>query len=84
MDIEGKYLHGDHADAYTLYLKTHNYHWNVTGPMFTTLHAMLEQQYQELVLPWTKSLPIWSQIACRHMKNSLDAEKLVAMSRAFS
>lgn len=38
------------ADTYTLYLKTHNYHWNVTGPMFTTLHSMFEQQYQELAL----------------------------------
>ncbi|MCY4420914.1 MAG: DNA starvation/stationary phase protection protein [Gammaproteobacteria bacterium] len=38
------------ADTYTLYLKTHNYHWNVTGPMFTTLHTMFEQQYQELAL----------------------------------
>jgi starvation-inducible DNA-binding protein len=36
------------ADTYTLYLKTHNYHWNVTGPMFTTLHLMFEQQYTEL------------------------------------
>lgn len=38
------------ADTYTLYLKTHNYHWNVTGPMFTTLHTMFEGQYQELAL----------------------------------
>jgi starvation-inducible DNA-binding protein len=38
------------ADTYTLYLKTHNYHWNVTGPMFTTLHQMFEQQYNELAL----------------------------------
>ncbi len=38
------------ADTYTLYLKTHNYHWNVTGPMFTTLHTMFEQQYNELAL----------------------------------
>ena len=38
------------ADTYTLYLKTHNYHWNVTGPMFTTLHTMFEQQYTELAL----------------------------------
>jgi starvation-inducible DNA-binding protein len=38
------------ADTYTLYLKTHNYHWNVTGPMFNTLHLMFEQQYNELVL----------------------------------
>ena len=36
------------ADSYTVYLKTHNYHWNVTGPMFATLHTMFEQQYTEL------------------------------------
>ncbi|MCA9396112.1 MAG: DNA starvation/stationary phase protection protein [Candidatus Omnitrophica bacterium] len=36
------------ADTYTLYLKTHRYHWNVTGPMFQTLHLMFEQQYNEL------------------------------------
>jgi starvation-inducible DNA-binding protein len=35
------------ADSYTLYLKTHNYHRNVTGPLFNTLHSMLEQQYTE-------------------------------------
>ena len=38
------------ADSYTLYLKTHNYHWNVTGPMFNTLHLMFETQYSELAL----------------------------------
>ena len=38
------------ADSYTLYLKTHNYHWNVTGPMFNALHTMFEQQYDELAL----------------------------------
>jgi starvation-inducible DNA-binding protein len=38
------------ADSYTLYLKTHSYHWNVTGPMFTTLHTMFEVQYTELAL----------------------------------
>jgi starvation-inducible DNA-binding protein len=36
------------ADTYTLYLKTHNFHWNVTGPMFNTLHLMFEEQYTEL------------------------------------
>ena len=36
------------ADSYTLYLKTHNYHWNVTGPQFNTLHQMFEEQYTEL------------------------------------
>ncbi|MFC3714958.1 Dps family protein [Luteimonas soli] len=35
------------ADAYTLYLKTHNFHWNVTGPMFNSLHAMFMDQYTE-------------------------------------
>ena len=38
------------ADEYTLYLKTHNFHWNVTGPMFNTLHLMFEQQYNEAAL----------------------------------
>ncbi|MFV3330203.1 Dps family protein [Pseudomonas sp. NY15437] len=38
------------ADTYTLYLKTHNFHWNVTGPMFNTLHLMFEGQYNELAL----------------------------------
>lgn len=38
------------ADSYTLYLKTHNFHWNVTGPMFQTLHLMFETQYDELAL----------------------------------
>ena len=35
------------ADAFTLYLKTHNFHWNITGPMFNTLHQMFEMQYTE-------------------------------------
>lgn len=38
------------ADTYSLYLKTHYFHWNVTGPMFTSLHAMFELQYTELAL----------------------------------
>jgi starvation-inducible DNA-binding protein len=38
------------ADSYTLYLKTHNFHWNVTGPMFQTLHTMFETQYTELAM----------------------------------
>lgn len=38
------------ADTYSLYLKTHNYHWNVTGPMFQTLHLMFEQHYSELAV----------------------------------
>jgi len=38
------------ADTYSLYLKTHNFHWNVTGPMFQTLHLMFETQYTELAM----------------------------------
>ena len=38
------------ADTYSVYLKTHNFHWNVTGPMFNTLHLMFETQYNELAL----------------------------------
>ncbi|MCW6036493.1 DNA starvation/stationary phase protection protein [Spirulina subsalsa FACHB-351] len=38
------------ADTYTLYLKTHNFHWNVTGPMFQSLHTLFETQYTELAL----------------------------------
>ncbi|MFO1308091.1 MAG: Dps family protein [Burkholderiales bacterium] len=38
------------ADTFTVYLKTHNFHWNVTGPMFNTLHLMFETQYNELWL----------------------------------
>ncbi|MCG8589506.1 MAG: DNA starvation/stationary phase protection protein [Proteobacteria bacterium] len=38
------------ADSYTLYLKTHNFHWNVKGPLFATLHTLFEQEYQELAL----------------------------------
>ena len=38
------------ADSFILYLKTHNFHWNVTGPMFGTLHSMFEEQYNELWL----------------------------------
>ena len=43
-------LEGLLADSYTLYLKTHSYHWNVKGPMFSTLHTMFEVQYSELAL----------------------------------
>jgi starvation-inducible DNA-binding protein len=47
------------ADTYTLYLTTHNFHWNVTGPMFNTLHAMFMQQYTEL---WGAVDPIAERI----------------------
>ena len=47
------------ADTYTLYLTTHNFHWNVTGPMFTSLHAMFMDQYTEL---WNAVDPIAERI----------------------
>ena len=47
------------ADTYTLYLTTHNFHWNVTGPMFNTLHQMFMAQYTEL---WTAADPIAERI----------------------
>jgi len=43
------------SDTYTLYLKTHNFHWNVTGSMFQTLHLMFEQEYTELANAATRS-----------------------------
>ena len=47
------------ADTYTLYLTTHNFHWNVTGPMFNTLHVMFMTQYSEL---WAAVDPIAERI----------------------
>lgn len=47
------------ADTYTLYLTTHNFHWNVTGPMFNTLHLMFMEQYSEL---WNAVDPIAERI----------------------
>ncbi len=47
------------ADTYTLYLTTHNFHWNVTGPMFNTLHQMFMTQYTEL---WNAVDPIAERI----------------------
>jgi starvation-inducible DNA-binding protein len=47
------------ADTYTLYLTTHNFHWNVTGPMFNTLHLMFMTQYTEL---WNAVDPVAERI----------------------
>lgn len=47
------------ADSYTLYLTTHNFHWNVTGPMFNSLHNMFEEQYTEL---WNAIDPLAERI----------------------
>src|SRR3954463_6951971 len=50
------------ADTYPLYLKTHSFHWNITGPMFNTLHLMFETQYNEL---WTAADSIAERIRAR-------------------
>src|SRR6185436_11986290 len=47
------------ADTYTLYLTTHNFHWNVTGPMFNTLHTLFMTQYTEL---WNAVDPVAERI----------------------
>src|SRR6187431_3789598 len=47
------------ADTYSLYLTTHNFHWNVTGPMFNTLHLMFMEQYTEL---WNAVDPVAERI----------------------
>jgi len=72
------------ADTYTLYLKTHNFHWNVTGPMFQTLHLMFEGQYNELALavdrlpnafvPWASRLLALT----KPLANSLPSKKRTA------
>ena len=54
-----KGLNGLLADTFTLYLTTHNFHWNVTGPMFSTLHTMFMAQYTEL---WNAVDPIAERI----------------------
>ena len=47
------------ADTYTLYLTTHNFHWNITGPMFNSLHTMFMDQYTEL---WNAVDPVAERI----------------------
>ena len=54
-----KGLNGLLADTFTLYLTTHNFHWNVTGPMFNTLHTMFMDQYTEL---WNAVDPIAERV----------------------
>lgn len=59
------------ADTYTLYLKTHGYHWNVTGPMFRSLHLMFEEQYTEMataadvIAERIRSLGVLAPASCR-------------------
>ena len=63
------------ADSYTLYLKTHNYHWNVTGPQFNTLHTMFEDQYTELAtaVEQNLALPIilWNNVGLKQIQDDM-------------
>ena len=53
------------ADNYSLYLKTHNFHWNVTGPMFQTLHVMFMEQYNELWIALDEIAEQIGRASCR-------------------
>ena len=70
------------ADSYTLYLKTHNYHWNVTGPMFTTLHTLFEQQYTELAMAVDEIAERVRTLGARAPGSFTEFTKLVAAARA--
>jgi starvation-inducible DNA-binding protein len=65
------------ADAYTLYLKTHSFHWNVTGPMFNSLHIMFETQYTE---QWTALDEIAERIRALGFKAPGSYEEFVRLS----
>ena len=66
-------LNGVLADTYTLYLKTHSYHWNVTGPRFRSLHLMFEEQYREMwaaldeMAERIRSLGVFAPTSSKHM-----------------
>ena len=76
------------ADTYTLYLKTHNYHWNVTGPMFQTLHLMFEGQYKELagavdlIAERIRALGIYAPGSYTHFKNLSSVQEETEMPKA--
>ena len=65
------------ADSYILYLKTHNFHWNVTGPMFQTLHVMFMGQYTEL---WNALDPIAERIRSLGFPAPGSYKKFVSLS----
>jgi starvation-inducible DNA-binding protein len=70
------------ADSYTLYLKTHNYHWNVTGPMFTTLHTLFETQYTELALAVDEIAERIRALGAKAPGSYTDFERLSAVKEA--
>ncbi len=76
------------ADTYTLYLKTQNYHWNVTGPMFQTLHRMFEKQYTELakavdlIAERIRALGIYAPGSYTHFKNLSSIQEETELPKA--
>jgi starvation-inducible DNA-binding protein len=70
------------ADSYTLYLKTHNYHWNVTGPMFNTLHTMFEAEYTELALAVDEIAERIRSVGARAPGSYTEFAKLAAIKEA--
>lgn len=70
------------ADSYTLYLKTHNYHWNVTGPQFNTLHTMFEQQYSELAIAVDDIAERIRALGIKAPGSYSDFEKLTSVAEA--
>ncbi|MDJ0864771.1 MAG: Dps family protein [Myxococcota bacterium] len=75
-------LSGLLADSYTLYLKTHNYHWNVTGPMFTTLHNLFETEYTDLALAVDEIAERIRSLGARAPGSFAEFAKLAAVKEA--
>ncbi len=75
-------LSGLLADSYTLYLKTHNYHWNVTGPMFTTLHTLFETEYTDLALAVDEIAERIRSLGARAPGSFAEFAKLAAVKEA--
>ena len=78
------------ADSYTLYLKTHNYHWNVTGQMFQTLHLMFEEQYKDMasaidiIAERIRALGIYAPGSYTHFKNLSTVQEETEVPKAIT
>jgi starvation-inducible DNA-binding protein len=71
------------ADSYTLYLKTHNFHWNVTGPQFNTLHQMFEGQYTELAAAVDEIAERIRALGVKAPGSYLEFSKMTSITEAF-
>jgi starvation-inducible DNA-binding protein len=70
------------ADSYTLYLKTHSYRWNVTGPMFTTLHTLFETQYNDLALAVDETAERIRSLGARAPRSYTEFDRLDTVKEA--